>query len=196
MSGQASCVRSTVVTLTLLGLMSCAVACGSSSAGESSTPSAQPPTTQAEITTTSPAPPTTTSPTTSTPSTTTSSPEESGEAEPSELTPVSGGQRLTLDRFFNADTYYWEEKRYDVATLSDVQGIASTVETCTSTGSNVRELELRLENKFEVFTFTAGQGNDSIRSDQNLSIEVLANNGQVEIRSIPFNEVFSPALTA
>ncbi len=96
---------------------------------------------------------------------------------------------MTLDRFFNADTYYWEEKRYDVATLSDVQGIASTVETCTSTGSNVRELELRLENKFEVFTFTAGQGNDSIRSDQNLSIEVLANNGQVEIRSIPFNEV-------
>src|SRR3712207_8143794 len=58
-----------------------------------------------------------------------------------------------------------------------------------SEDSTVQQLELRLENKFDTLSFTAGQGNDSLRSDQNLSVEVMANNAQVEIRSIPFNEI-------
>ena len=76
-----------------------------------------------------------------------------------------------------------------MATSSDVQGIASTVDTCSGRSSSVKTLELRLENKFDTLSFSAGQDNDSVRSDQNLSVEVMANNAQVEIRSIPFNEV-------
>ena len=44
-------------------------------------------------------------------------------------------------------------------------------------------------NNFQELTFSVAQANDSQDSDQELSVEVLANNEQVEIRSVPFNEV-------
>ncbi len=193
MSGRATIVRAVAVSSVVLALSTTVSACGESSTGGGG-PTAQTPTSSSEspatapTATTTPAPTSTPAPTTSTSEPTTSPSDTSGEAEPTELTPVAGGQRLTLDRFFNAQNY-WEENRYDVATSSDVQGIAATVDTCTGTGYGVKELELRLENKFDALSFTAGQGNDSVRSDQHLSIEVLANNAQVDIRSIPFNEL-------
>ncbi|SFO52684.1 hypothetical protein SAMN05660359_04057 [Geodermatophilus obscurus] len=52
-----------------------------------------------------------------------------------------------------------------------------------------RTLELRLSNSFERLTFKVGQANDSESSDQELTVEVLANNEQVEIRQVPFNQI-------
>ena len=44
-------------------------------------------------------------------------------------------------------------------------------------------------NNFEELTFSVAQANDSRDSDRQLGVEVLANNEQVEIRSVPFNQV-------
>ena len=188
MSGRFSRANTLVLGLTVLVTVIGTAACG----GPATTPvddAAGSPSTSGSPST-APPPPTTTAPTptTSGPATATNSSETSGETEASDLTPVPGGQRLTLDRFFEAASH-WEENRYDVATLSDVQGIASTVDARYSDSSSVKTLELRLENKFDTLSFSAGQDNASVRSDQNLSVEVMANNAQVEIRSIPFNEV-------
>jgi hypothetical protein len=81
----------------------------------------------------------------------------------------------------------WEERRYDLADQKDVQGIAATVNQCGDYAP--MELELRLGNNFEELTFSVAQNNDSRDSDQELSVEVLANNEQVEIRSVPFNQL-------
>jgi hypothetical protein len=98
----------------------------------------------------------------------------------------SAGRPLTLANFFQPDTS-WLEKRYDIADKSQVQGIGTTVSNCYQ--GNARPLELRLGNKFEELTFSVGQANDSEASDQKLVVEVLANNQQVEIQSVPFNQV-------
>ena len=84
-------------------------------------------------------------------------------------------------------TNAWDEERYDIADQKDVQGIAATVQSCGD--SAPQELELRLGNNFEELSFSVAQGNDSRDSDQQLSVEVLANNEQVEIRSVPFNQI-------
>jgi len=56
-------------------------------------------------------------------------------------------------------------------------------------GSYTQGIELRLGNNFKQLDFSVGQADNSANSDQNLSVEVLANNSQVEIRSVPFNEI-------
>jgi hypothetical protein len=102
------------------------------------------------------------------------------------LSTDSAGRELTLNDFFMPSTD-WQEKRYDIADQSDVQGIGTTIPYCGS--SYAQELELRLANNFDQLTFKVAQANDSRASDQSLSLEVLANNAQVEIRSVPFNQV-------
>jgi hypothetical protein len=102
-----------------------------------------------------------------------------------ELEPGAEGRRLTLEDFFNPDSS-WREQRYNIADQKDVAGIAAEVSGCTSTPES---LELRLGNNFESLSFAAAQANDSESSDQVLSVRVVANNEQVEIRNIPFNEV-------
>ena len=98
----------------------------------------------------------------------------------------SAGRPLTLANFFEPDSS-WAEKRYDIADKSQVQGIGTEVTNCYQ--GNARPLELRLGNKFKQLTFSVGQANDSQASDQKLVVEVLANNQQVEIQSVPFNQV-------
>lgn len=99
----------------------------------------------------------------------------------------SAGRPLHLNDFF-APSQNWAEKRYDIADKSQVQGIGTTVQYCGS-GYTPQELELRLANNFDQLTFSVGQANDSQASDQSVSVEVLANNQQVEIRSVPFNQI-------
>ena len=99
----------------------------------------------------------------------------------------AAGRKLTLADFFQPDSQ-WAEKRYDIADKSQVQGIGTTVVQCGSNGSSP-QLELRLANNFDQLTFSVGQANDSRASDQKLVVEVLANNQQVEIQSVPFNQV-------
>jgi hypothetical protein len=108
------------------------------------------------------------------------------DASEGELDEGAEGRRLTLDDFFNPNPR-WEEERYDIADMRDVPGIGSEIAGCSST----QELELRLGNNFDSLEFSVAQSNDSRESDQSVSVEVLANNEQVEIRSVPFNEVQS-----
>jgi hypothetical protein len=98
----------------------------------------------------------------------------------------AAGRKLTLADFFQPDSQ-WAEKRYDIADKKQVQGIGTTVVQCSS--GTPRELELRLANNFDQLSFSVGQANDSPASDQNVSVEVLGNNQQIDIRSVPFNQI-------
>ncbi|TYP87223.1 hypothetical protein BD833_107163 [Blastococcus xanthinilyticus] len=102
------------------------------------------------------------------------------------LTAGDEGRELTLADFFNPGQY-WEEDRYDIADRKDVPGIATTVDSCYA--SSADELELRLGNNFSQLTFSVGQANDSLSSDQSITVEVLGNEAQREILSVPFNEI-------
>ncbi|MGY1609210.1 MULTISPECIES: hypothetical protein [unclassified Geodermatophilus] len=103
------------------------------------------------------------------------------------LEPESSGEELGLEDFFQPNEAHWQENRFDIADQPDVQGMAAVASGC---GSNyTRTLELRLSNSFENLTFKVGQSNDSESSDQELTVEVLANNEQVEIRQVPFNQI-------
>ncbi len=145
----------------------------SSSAAPGSTTSAAPTTTTATTTTAA----TTTAATTTATGSTTGGPLQTDDA----------GRRLTLGDFFSPGSY-WEEERYDVAGQQDVQGIGTEVSSCY--GFQPEEaLELRLGNNFDTLDFSVAQADDSRSSDQQVSVQVLANNEQVEIRSVPFNQV-------
>ena len=160
-----------LTTALLLGTAAC-----SSFAGDSaSTTSTSTKSTTASRTTT----PADTSTSTSSSSSTSSSPG-------GPLGTDSAGRPLTLADFFQPDSS-WSEKRYDIADKSQVQGIGTTVSSCSQ--GSARTLELRLGNKFQELSFSAGQANDSNASDQKLVVEVLGNNEQVEIQSVPFNEI-------
>jgi hypothetical protein len=99
----------------------------------------------------------------------------------------AAGRKLTLADFFQPDSQ-WAEKRYNIADKSQVQGIGTTVQYCGES-YQPRELELRLANNFDELKFSVGQANDSLASDQNVSVAVVANNQQVDIRSVPFNQI-------
>jgi hypothetical protein len=129
--------------------------------------------------------PTTTSSATSSSSTTSTSSTSSSPGGP--LGSDSAGRPLHLNDFFGP-SQGWTEKRYDIADKKQVQGIGTTVVQCSS-GATPRELELRLANNFDQLTFSVGQANDSPASDQNVSVEVLGNNQQIDIRSVPFNQI-------
>ncbi|WP_456599858.1 hypothetical protein [Blastococcus sp. SYSU DS0616] len=122
------------------------------------------------------------SPSTTTTSSTTGSPTEGGGV----LTAGDEGRELTLADFFNP-AQYWDEDRYDIADRKDVPGIATKVDSCYATAAD--ELEMRLGNNFSQLTFSVGQANDSLSSDQSITVEVLGNESQREIQSVPFNEI-------
>jgi hypothetical protein len=159
-------------TALLLGTAACSSFAGDSSSAGTTSPKTTP---------------TTTSAATSSSGTTTSSSSSSTSSSPGgPLSTDSAGRPLTLADFFQPDTS-WTEKRYDIADKSQVQGIGTTVDSCSQSGA--RALELRLGNKFKQLAFSAAQANDSDASDQKLVVEVLANNEQAEIQSVPFNQV-------
>src|SRR5690242_17360435 len=162
-----------LTTALLLGTAACSSFAGDS-AGASST---SPRSTSASETTSAD---TSTSTSTSSSSSTSSSPG-------GPLGTDAAGRKLTLADFFQPDSQ-WSEKRYDIADKSQVQGIGTTVQYCGG-GYAPRELELRLANNFDELTFSVGQANDSLASDQNVSVEVVGNNQQIDIRSVPFNQI-------
>ena len=141
---------------------------------------------RAAETTTSSAEETSSSPTETSASETTATETTAVDDSDGPLDPEDEGRKLTLTDF-HMPTNAWDEERYDIADQKDVQGIAATVQSCGDYAP--QELELRLGNNFEELTFSVAQGNDSQDSDQQLSVEVLANNEQVEIRSVPFNQI-------
>ena len=103
------------------------------------------------------------------------------------LPPEVKGQTLVLADFFNPDSD-WTEGRYNVADRGSVSGIAHEVSAC-GLGDSVPTLELRLANNFDDLKFEVGQDNDSRSSDQTLTVRVEGNNKQLDVQTIPFNEV-------
>jgi hypothetical protein len=170
-----------------MGVLFAASGCGDSDGASIAAP--------ATVTVTAPAtdtPATSASPTSRAPATTPTS--TSGTTGPTATTaggPLSSsaaGRDLTLNDFFDPEDY-WTEARYDIADAKQVQGLAHSVFNCGS--SNAQELELRLGNNFSQLGFSVGQSNDSKDSDQYLSVEIVGNNAQIDIQSVPFNEIRS-----
>jgi hypothetical protein len=169
----------------------CVVATAACSGGGSFTAA---PTTEASATPTTSSAATTTA-TTTTATTTTAAPTTTASTTTSATETSSGGplqtddagRRLSLSDFFNPGPH-WEEERYDIAGQQDVQGIATEVSSCSGFLDD-DALELRLGNNFESLDFSVTQADDSRSSDQQVSVQVVANNEQVEIRSVPFNQV-------
>lgn len=99
---------------------------------------------------------------------------------------LSAGRPLGLDSFFQPDGN-WKENRYNVADRDAIQGVTSKISSCQSYGAE--RLELRLENKFDTFSFVVGQANSSEVSNQTLLVEVIANGVQLDVRRVEYNRL-------
>jgi len=77
----------------------------------------------------------------------------------------------------------WEEKRYDVASITNTMGIGTNLDW-----QNSDEIELRLANKFQKVTFTAGQANDSKSSNLIMRVAIFTDGKEVETVDVPFND--------
>lgn len=106
---------------------------------------------------------------------------------PTVLRPSSAQDRdLGLNDVFNT-TGDWVEQRLDVASVVDVRAVSTEVSECNPDyGSG---LEFRLANGFTKLSLSVGQANTSKSSDQTIKIEVLGNDKQLDIRSVPFNSI-------
>ena len=54
--------------------------------------------------------------------------------------------------------------------------------------SDFQEIELRLANKFQKVTFTAGQANDAKSSDLIMRVAIFADSKEIETVDVPFND--------
>ncbi len=106
---------------------------------------------------------------------------------PTVLQPGSAQDRdLGLNDVFNTSGD-WAEQRLDVASVVDVRAVSTEVSSCNPDyGAG---LEFRLANGFTKLSLSVGQANTSESSDQTMKIEVLGNDKQLDIRSVPFNSV-------
>ena len=109
----------------------------------------------------------------------------SAEATTNGLTPEnSKGRELRLSDFQKPPvTSGWQEKRYDVASITNTMGIGTKLDW-----QNDDEIELRLANKFQKVTFTAGQANDSQSSDLIVRVAIFADGKEIETVDVPFND--------
>ena len=112
-------------------------------------------------------------------------PSASAEATTNGLTPEnSKGRELRLSDFQEPPvTSGWQEKRYDVASITNTMGIGTKLDW-----QNDDEIELRLANKFQKVTFTAGQANDSQSSDLIVRVAIFADGKEIETVDVPFND--------
>lgn len=112
-------------------------------------------------------------------------PSASAEASTNGLTPEnSKGRELRLSDFQKPPvTSGWQEKRYDVASTTNTMGIGTKLDW-----QNDDEIELRLANKFQKVTFTAGQANDSQSSDLIMRVAIFADGKEIETVDVPFND--------
>lgn len=118
----------------------------------------------------------------------TSGTDASGEG-PEALEPTAVKDRtLTLADAFRASAYpEWVDDRFDIASKPEVQGIAVETDDCYRDDSP--EVEFRLANAFSTFSLSAGQANESESSEQVAKVEVIGNGEQIDVRSVPFNEI-------
>jgi len=84
----------------------------------------------------------------------------------------------------------WEESRYEIADRSDVRGMGVPVTYCgDNSGVSNAMLEYRLANRFKTLSMSISQANSSKQSDQQLTVAVIANGSQLDIQTVPFNQV-------
>ncbi|WP_455188880.1 hypothetical protein [Actinomyces naeslundii] len=112
-------------------------------------------------------------------------PSASAEATTNGLTPEnSKGRELRLSDFQEPSaTSDWQEKRYDVASTTNIMGIGTNLDW-----QSKGEIELRLANKFQKVTFTAGQANDAKSSDLIMRVAIFADSKEIETVDVPFND--------
>lgn len=112
-------------------------------------------------------------------------PSSSVEATTNGLTPEnSKGRELRLSDFQQpSHASSWQEKRYDVASTTNIMGIGTRLDR-----SNDGEIELRLANKFQKVTFNAGQANDSENSDLTMRVAVFSDGKETQTVDVPFND--------
>ena len=132
-----------------------------------------------------PRPASTGAPGTMSPTAASEDPSASAEATTNGLTPEnSKGRELRLSDFQEPPvTSGWQEKRYDVASITNTMGIGTKLDW-----QNDDEIELRLANKFQKVTFTAGQANDSRSSDLIVRVAIFADGKEIETVDVPFND--------
>ena len=129
-------------------------------------------------------------------------PSASAEATTNGLTPEnSKGRELRLSDFQKPPvTSGWEEKRYDVASITNTMGIGTIMKAkkillmvsgkdkADILQRDLDEIELRLANKFQKVTFPAGQANDSKSSNLIMRVAIFADGKEVETVDVPFND--------
>jgi hypothetical protein len=108
-------------------------------------------------------------------------------ATPGPLETSVSGQPLGLSHVFEV-VGQWTEDRYDIADRTEVRGIGVPVNTCGK-GNSAPSLELRLAHRFKTLSMNVGQANTSPSSDATLEVEIVANNQQVDSRSVPFDQI-------
>lgn len=116
----------------------------------------------------------------------TDAPTGSPTAMPGSIPSAFAGQPLNLDQAQSVSGA-WEQSRYEVANRSDVAGMGVPVQSCSDTGGAV--LEYRLADRFSSLRFSVSQANSSQSSDQLLTVVVMANGSQLDIQTVPFNQV-------
>lgn len=84
----------------------------------------------------------------------------------------------------------WQESRYEVADRVDVRGVGVPVDACGDS-TDTPLLEFRLANRFATLRFSASQANNSVDSNQLLTVLVEGNGSQLDIQKVPFNRVKS-----
>lgn len=110
---------------------------------------------------------------------TTYSPASTASAQP----PAPG--RLTLKQFHNPSSG-WTESTFDVAGRKEVDGFAYRL-SCGA--SDPRQLELRLQNAYQELKFSVGQDDkQSGPADQQVEVQIIANNKPLQSRKVPFNQ--------
>ncbi len=191
-SSQLSPMRRTVIALIPVSVLSLA-ACGSlpfASAPESTSAAPEATTASASAATTPSATASASASATATPTSTASAtasgdPSASADATTNGLTPEnSKGRELRLSDFQQPNSSSnWEEKRYDIASTTNTMGVGTKLDW-----QNDDEIELRLANKFQKVTFTAGQANDSRSSDLIVRVAIFADGKEIETVDVPFND--------
>ena len=191
-SSKLSPMRRAVIALIPVSVLSLA-ACGSlpfASSPESTSAAPETTTASASATTTPSATASASASATATATSTASAtasgdPSASAEATTNGLTPEnSKGRELRLSDFQEPSaTSDWQEKRYDVASTTNIMGIGTNLDW-----QNKGEIELRLANKFQKVTFTAGQANDAKSSDLIMRVAIFADSKEIETVDVPFND--------
>lgn len=109
-------------------------------------------------------------------------------SDPTSTGAVPAPGRITLQTFYRPDPQVWTENFYDVADRRQQQAVRGEVPfPCTY--NPPRELEIRTGSRYRRVRFSVGQDLESRTSTHTLTVRFLADNKQVEMKTVPANKV-------